>query len=163
MGKVYVACVGLKNELRGDESFQNMGTDYCKKKKRTTKDPDSIVNQTDKLIQMALDCLTYSKRKFTFGNQEKLLLKMGIHCGKVIAGVIGGHKPQFSLIGDTMNTASRVCSTGLEDKVTISSQVYQMIKNIYANKPEFIFYPRETEVLRMKIFSQLLNRQKGKE
>jgi len=40
----------------------------------------------------------------------------------VIAGVIGYHKPQFSLIGDTVNTTSRVCSTGQESKITISEE-----------------------------------------
>jgi class 3 adenylate cyclase len=43
-----------------------------------------------------------------YGNTVKL--KIGIHYGRVMAGLIGYHKPQFSLIGDTVNTASRVCS-----------------------------------------------------
>ena len=40
----------------------------------------------------------------------------------MIAGVIGYHKPQFSLIGDTVNTTSRVCSTGQTSKITISEE-----------------------------------------
>ena len=52
---------------------------------------------------------------------NKLKIK-GIHSGKVIAGVIGYHKPQFSLIGDTVNTTSRVCSTGEESMITISEE-----------------------------------------
>lgn len=39
-----------------------------------------------------------------------------------MAGVIGGHKPQFSLIGDTVNMAARVCSTGETNSVTLSDQ-----------------------------------------
>jgi guanylate cyclase len=42
---------------------------------------------------------------------KKLNIKIGIHHGNVIIGVIGFHKPQFSLIGDAVNTTSRHCST----------------------------------------------------
>lgn len=49
-----------------------------------------------------------------------MVIKIGIHFGKVMAGVIGYHKPQFSLIGDTVNTTSRVMSTGENGKITVS-------------------------------------------
>jgi class 3 adenylate cyclase len=68
-------------------------------------------------------------------------IKIGIHYGRVIAGVIGYHKPQFSLIGDTVNTASRVCSTTAEGKIAISEGVYQTIKD-----SGFRFTPREVYV-----------------
>ncbi len=57
--------------------------------------------------------------------QGTLTIKIGIHYGNAIAGVIGFHKPQFSLIGDTINTTSRVCSTGEDGKITISESAYQ--------------------------------------
>lgn len=58
-------------------------------------------------------------------NGEKIKVRIGIHYGRVIAGVIGHHKPQFSLIGDTINTTSRVMSTGEDGKITISEQAFQ--------------------------------------
>lgn len=66
---------------------------------------------------------------------SNLELKIGIHYGQVIAGVIGQHKPQFSLIGDTVNTTSRVCSKGNPSEVTISEEAYQRIKG----KHKFVF------------------------
>jgi len=57
--------------------------------------------------------LLVAKNSF-FGEEKKKInfeLKIGIHRGPVIAGVIGFHKPQFSLIGDTVNTTSRICSS----------------------------------------------------
>ena len=37
-------------------------------------------------------------------------------------------KPQFSLIGDTVNTTSRVCSTSKQGRVTVSEKVYEIIR-----------------------------------
>lgn len=59
-----------------------------------------------------------------------LEIKIGIHYGRVIAGVIGGHKPQFSLIGDTVNTTSRVCSTGIDNCITISEECYDELESL---------------------------------
>ena len=43
-------------------------------------------------------------------NNYNLEFKIGIHYGLSIGGVIGHHKPQYSLIGDTINTTARYCS-----------------------------------------------------
>ena len=59
-------------------------------------------------------------KSINYGNNLSVKVKIGIHYGRAIAGVIGSHKPQFSLIGDTVNTTSRVCSTGEEDFITLS-------------------------------------------
>lgn len=61
-------------------------------------------------------------------DSNDLILKIGIHKGKVIAGIIGYHKPQFSLIGDTVNTTSRICSTSDKGIITISAEVHEKVK-----------------------------------
>jgi class 3 adenylate cyclase len=57
------------------------------------------------------------------------VLKIGIHFGPAVAGVIGYHKPQFSLIGDTINTTSRVCSKSEPGMVLISEEVYRHVQD----------------------------------
>jgi class 3 adenylate cyclase len=64
--------------------------------------------------------MTEFVKKFKFNEIGSINIKIGVHYGRVIAGVIGHHKPQFSLIGDTVNTTSRVCSTGVDGEITIS-------------------------------------------
>ena len=49
-------------------------------------------------------------KKIYLKNGKNLEVKVGIHTGQVISGVVGDTKPQFSLIGDTVNKTSRVCS-----------------------------------------------------
>ena len=78
-----------------------------------------------RLVNMSLEMMDYTSQ-CTFGNGEKIILKIGIHFGKVIASVIGGHKPQFSLIGDTVNTASRICTTGQDEKITLSDAAWNI-------------------------------------
>ena len=61
---------------------------------------------------------------FTYEAGKFLEIKIGIHYGNCIFGVLGYHKPQFSLIGDTVNTTSRCCTTGPNGKIILSEQAY---------------------------------------
>lgn len=55
-------------------------------------------------------------------------LKIGIHFGKPVMGVIGFHKPQFSLIGDVVNTTSRHCTTGIKGRIMMSQAAWETVE-----------------------------------
>jgi class 3 adenylate cyclase len=66
-------------------------------------------------------------------------MRVGIHTGPVVAGIVGVKKFQYDIWGDTVNTASRMESHGVVGKVNLSSTTYELIKEL----SEFAFEKRE--------------------
>lgn len=56
-------------------------------------------------------------------------MRLGIHAGPIVAGIVGVKKFQYDVWGDTVNTASRIESNGMVGKVNISESLYHLIKS----------------------------------
>jgi len=54
-------------------------------------------------------------------------VRMGIHCGPIVTGISGSVVPRFSCFGDTVNTASRMESTGATDKIHVSGVLADLL------------------------------------
>lgn len=62
---------------------------------------------------------------------HRLALRIGIHTGPVVAGVIGLKKFTYDLWGDTVNVASRMEATGVAGHVQVSEAVYRVLRDTH--------------------------------
>ncbi len=72
-----------------------------------------------------------SNREKELKSQPKWELRLGIHTGEVIAGVIGRSKMAYDIWGDAVNTASRMESNGEANKINISGSTYKHVKKYF--------------------------------
>jgi len=57
--------------------------------------------------------------------------RIGIHCGPVVAGVVGSKKFAFDIWGDTVNIAARIEQAGEGGRINISGDAYQTVKDFF--------------------------------
>jgi len=96
--------------------------------------PLSRSDSVESIAEMALD-MQREIVQFKRDDGQAFSLRIGIHTGPVVAGVIGIKKFIYDMWGDTVNVASRMESQGYPGRIQVTSATYQHLEGKYILEP----------------------------
>ena len=109
-------------DQRGLEKIKTIGDAYM----AVAGLPVPVADHAERTAHTALDMLEALER-FNHDNDYTLQVRIGIHSGAVMAGVIGKRKFIYDLWGDAVNTASRMESHGMAARVQMTEETRRLL------------------------------------
>jgi adenylate cyclase len=143
-----ISAIELVHLLNGIFSkFDDLAEKHSLEKIKTIGDSYMVVSglptpredHAEAMAEMALDmkaALEDFKKEF---NQD-VSIRIGIHSGAVVAGIIGTKKFIYDLWGDTVNTASRMESHGIPNCIQVSEATYERLSDRYLTEQRGLIY-----------------------
>lgn len=90
--------------------------------------PDKVHNHAERIANTALGIMYVSQEISSPLNGEKVQIRIGIHTGSVVGGVVGTKIPRYFVLGETAVVASKMESHGEPGKIHISPSTYRALK-----------------------------------
>ncbi|MGB6034689.1 MAG: adenylate/guanylate cyclase domain-containing protein, partial [Cryomorphaceae bacterium] len=115
-------------EKHGVEKIKTIGDAYMAAGGLSDQGAHSIKSTVNAALDMQAFIIN-RKQELNKNGIPAFEMRIGIHAGPVVAGIVGVKKFQYDLWGDTVNTASRIESNGQTGKVNISKTVYDAVKD----------------------------------
>nr|MBC8386048.1 adenylate/guanylate cyclase domain-containing protein [Candidatus Cloacimonadota bacterium] len=90
--------------------------------------PEANGYHAENVIKSAIEIIKYIKHRNDY-SEIKWEIRIGIHTGRVVGGVVGIKKYIYDVFGNTINTASRMESNSEPMKINISETTYKLVKD----------------------------------
>ena len=123
----------------GLEKIKTIGDAYIAAGGLPEKNSATAQNVVEAAINMQ-QTVENLKQERVSSNKPYFELRIGIHTGPVVAGVVGIKKFQYDIWGDTVNIAARMEQSGVPGKINISQHTYEVVKEqftcVYRGKIE---------------------------
>jgi PAS domain S-box-containing protein len=113
-------------EKHGVEKIKTIGDSYM----LAGGVPDYQEDHARRVANVALEMMVELER-FNRAQGLTFQLRMGIHSGALVAGVIGTKKYVYDVWGDTVNTASRMESQGVPGEIQVSEDTHRLLSDRY--------------------------------
>ena len=90
--------------------------------------PEENPHHAENMMLAAIEIIRYIRQRNTC-SEIQWRIRIGIHTGKVVGGVVGIKKYIYDVFGDTINTASRMESNSEPMRINVSEATYQILKD----------------------------------
>jgi len=98
--------------------------------------PEKRKDHAQNMINAAIDIRAFLEKR-NASSDIKWKIRIGIHSGRVVGGIVGVRKYIYDVFGDTINTTSRMESSSEPMKINVSETTYNLVKS------DFKFIERE--------------------
>ena len=91
--------------------------------------PDAHAGHASEIIKAALEIRDFMTARQALMGDLTFGIRLGVHTGKVVAGIVGVKKFAYDIWGDTVNTASRMEQSSEPGQINISYDTYKLVKD----------------------------------
>jgi adenylate cyclase len=91
--------------------------------------PTAVDDHAARVVLAAKEMAAFMAERRDKLGERTFQIRIGIHSGDVVAGIVGNKKFAYDIWGDTVNTAARMEQSGEAGKINISQSTYELVKN----------------------------------